>query len=175
MHNGHDNTDLVAEKDPSKLHLPITVEPGDLGGVESQLASNGTTVFAAVNDLPVTYKGQSDTEASINPAKRAKGELVAINQSTGKILWDHKFAHSAYGAVSVTNDVAFTTTYDGTLWALNTSTGKVLSHVKLSAATNAPVTIDGNTVITAGSFPQGKGQKAEIQAFSLPAQPASAR
>ena len=174
VHNGHDNTDLVAEKDPSKLHLPITVEPGDLGGVESQLASNGTTVFAAVNDLPVTYKGQSDTEASINPAK-GKGELVAINQSTGKILWDHKFAHSAYGAVSVTNDVAFTTTYDGTLWALNTSTGKVLSHVKLSAATNAPVTIDGNTVITAGSFPQGKGQKAEIQAFSLPAQPASAR
>ena len=52
--------------------------------------------------------------------------MVAINQSNGKILWDHKFKHSAFGAVSVTNDVAFTTTFDGTLWALNTSNGKVL-------------------------------------------------
>ena len=27
----------------------------DLGGVESQLATNGTTLFAAVNDMPVKY------------------------------------------------------------------------------------------------------------------------
>jgi hypothetical protein len=31
----------------------------DLGGVESQLASNGTTVFAAVNNLPWRYKARA--------------------------------------------------------------------------------------------------------------------
>jgi alcohol dehydrogenase (cytochrome c) len=166
VHIGPSNIGEIAAKDPSKVKLPLTMEPGDLGGVESQLASNGKTVFAAINDMPVTYKGQSDATASYN-VNTAKGEMVAIDQATGKILWDHKFAHSAYGAVSVTNDVAFTTTYDGTLWALNTKNGKVLWSKKLSAGTNAPVMISGNSVVTAGSFPQGKGQTAQIQAFSL--------
>jgi glucose dehydrogenase len=167
LHKTSASIGQLASTDPSKLHLPITIEPGDLGGIESQLASNGKTVFAAVNDLPVKYTGQNGiTGATDNPFK-GKGELVAINQSNGKILWDHHFAHSAYGAVSVTNNVAFTTTFDGTLWALNTSNGKVLSHKHLSAGTNTPVTINGNTVITAGTFPHGKGQTAQIQAFSL--------
>ncbi len=158
----------LAAKNPSKYKLPITVEPGELGGIESQLASNGKTVFAAVNDLAVKYTGQNAITggATLDPFK-GKGELVAINQANGKILWDHKFAHSAYGAVSVTNNVAFTTTFDGTLWALNTSNGKVLWSKKLSAGTNTPVTVNGNMVISAGTFPQGKGQTAQIQAFTL--------
>src|SRR3984885_14764108 len=58
VHNGHDNDHLYAEGGQfSKLHTPETVEPGDLGGIESPLASNGTTVFAAVNNLPVTDTG----------------------------------------------------------------------------------------------------------------------
>jgi outer membrane protein assembly factor BamB len=166
VHNGNTNIGLTADSNPSSLKTPITVEPGDLGGIESQLASNGKTAFAAVNDMPVTYKGPSDTDASYN-LNTAKGELVAINQANGKILWDHKFKHSAFGAVSVTNNVAFTTTYDGMLWALNTSNGKVLWKKQLSAGTNAPVMISGNNVVTAGSFVQGKGQTAQIQAFSL--------
>jgi hypothetical protein len=41
VQNGHDNDNLLAEKGTfSNLHMPETVEPGDLGGVESQLASN---------------------------------------------------------------------------------------------------------------------------------------
>jgi outer membrane protein assembly factor BamB len=99
---------------------------------------------------------------------KAKGELVAIDENTGKILWDHHFAHSPYGAVSIENNVAFTTTFDGTVWGLNTKTGKVVWSHKLSAGTNAAVGIDGNTLITAGSFALGKGQKTEIQAFDLP-------
>ena len=42
VHNGHENDNLLAEKGQySKLHLPETVEPGDLGGVESQLLDVG--------------------------------------------------------------------------------------------------------------------------------------
>jgi outer membrane protein assembly factor BamB len=93
--------------------------------------------------------------------------MVALNQATGKMVWDHKFPHSPYGAVSLTNDVAFTTTFDGTLWALNTKDGKVLWSAKLPAGTNTPVTVAGDTVITAGSFPQSKTEKATIVAYRL--------
>ncbi len=169
--NNADDGLLTQDGQNTNVKLPLVVEPGDLGGIESQLASNGSTVFAAVNDLAVKYTGQSALSGGVNfavPLTKAKGEMVAINENTGKILWDHHFAHSAYGAVSVTNNVAFTTTFDGTVWALNTKNGKVLWHKKLSAGTNAPVSIDGNMAVTAGSFVLGKGQKAEIEAFALP-------
>jgi len=42
---------------------------------------------------------------------KATGEMVAINQDTGKILWADQLPSSPYGAATVTNDVVFTTTY----------------------------------------------------------------
>ncbi len=114
-------------------------------------------MYAAVNNLASTYT--NNTEAGMKfktPFNKGTGDFVALDQATGKIVWDHKFNQSPYGAASLTNDVAFTTTYDGTLWALNTKTGKVLWSAKLPAGTNTPVTIAGDTVITAGSFPQSK-------------------
>ena len=93
--------------------------------------------------------------------------MVALDKATGKILWDHKFPTPAYGAATLTNDVVFTTTFDGTAWALSTKTGKVLWSAKLPAGTNTPVAIAGDTMITAGTFPQGKTQKATIVAYRL--------
>jgi outer membrane protein assembly factor BamB len=159
----------IGETDPSKLHLPLTVEPGALGGMESQLATNGKMAFAAINDTPGKYTGQNAITGGLKfISKKSHGEMVAVDQATGKIVWDHKFSAPAYGAVSVTNDVAFTTTYDGYLWGLNTKNGKVLFKQKLSAGTNSAVTINGNMVISAGSVPTGVGQTAQIQAFKLP-------
>lgn len=168
VHNGHQNDDLLAEQGQfSKLHIPETVEPGDLGGVESQLASNGTTVFAAVNNLPWRYRSQG--LAGISPAvpfSKGTGEVVAVDEATGKIQWDHKLPSSPYGAVTLTNDVVFTTTFNGVLYAFNASTGAELWHTRLSSETNAPVAVVGNTVITAASFPSAGG-KALIIAYRL--------
>ena len=55
-------------------------------------------------------------EASI---AKATGEMVAVNQDTGKIEWDDKLPSSPYGAATVTNNVVFTTTYSGHLYAFN--------------------------------------------------------
>jgi outer membrane protein assembly factor BamB len=169
VHNGNDNTNLEAEKgDYSKLKLPLTVEPGDLGGIESQLATDGTTVYAAVNNLAVKFKGQSDAEGEF-PAGIAggTGDLVAVNEATGAIGWDDKLPSSPYGAVTLANNVAFTTTFNGTLYAFETTTGKELWKTTLSAGTNAPVAVFGDTVVTAGSFPLAPGQKALIIAYRL--------
>jgi plastocyanin len=83
------------------------------------------------------------------------------------VKWDHKLPSPAYGAATIANDVVFTTTYDGTLYGLNANTGAEVFRTKLSAATNAPVGVYGDTVVTAGSFPSGPAQKAMIIAYRL--------
>ncbi len=158
VHDGHDNDHLYAEDgQTSKLHTPETIEPGDFGGIESQLATNGTTVFAAVNNLPVTYTGPSLADLKPAPFNKGAGDLVAVNEATGKVEWDAKLPSSPYGAVTLANGVAFTTTFNGTLYAFNASTGAELWHAALGSDTNAPVAVVGNTVLTAGSFPGASG------------------
>jgi outer membrane protein assembly factor BamB/plastocyanin len=168
VHNGRDEIGVEVEKEPAKLKVPWVDEPGDLGGIESQLATNGTSVFAAVNNLAVKYKGATDlTGEFVGGIGAATGDLVAVNEATGAVEWDDKLPSAPYGAVTLANDVAFTTTFNGTLYAFESSSGKELWKTTLSAGTNAPVAVVGDTVITAGSFPQAAGQKAEIIAYRL--------
>jgi alcohol dehydrogenase (cytochrome c) len=161
MHSGPANAGLLTEHATpatasSLLPARFTLEPGVFGGVESQLATNGTTTFAAVNNLavPMTVKGLAESskayEASI---PKATGEVVAVNQDTGKIEWDDKLPSSPYGAATVTNNVVFTTTYSGHLYAFNAATGAILLNTPLSAGSNSPVTIDGGYVIAGAAVP----------------------
>jgi alcohol dehydrogenase (cytochrome c) len=119
-------------------------------------------VFAAVNNLPMpmTVKGVAESskgfEASI---AKGTGEIVAVSQDTGKIIWDGKLPSSPYGAATVTNDVVFTTTYSGYLYAFNAATGAVLLKTPLSSGTNAPVAIDGDYVIAGAGIQLPKTQQ----------------
>jgi outer membrane protein assembly factor BamB len=170
VHNGHQNDNIAAlHGDFSKLHAPVTIEPGDLGGIESPIASDGKTVYAAVNNLPSHYASSDGglSAVSFAPPSTGTGDLVAVDEATGKVKWDRRLPSSPYGAATITNGVVFTTTYDGTLYAFNSDTGDQLWRTKLSAGTNAPVAVFGDTVVTAGSLPGGPGQKAQIIAYRL--------
>jgi hypothetical protein len=63
VHTGHDNDGLLTEHATPTSHIPLAakfvLEPGAFGGIETQLATNGSTVFAAVNNLsmPMTVGG----------------------------------------------------------------------------------------------------------------------
>jgi outer membrane protein assembly factor BamB len=162
-----DNADILAmEGKYSKLpKLPLTQWPGNLGGVESPYASDGSTVYMAVNNL--VYHVHSQTKATLGNPLRGTGEMVAIDQDTGKVKWAHRFPHSPYGASTVTNDLVFTTTFDGTIWALNKATGKVVWKHALTAGTNAPLAINGDTVVLGAGYPEGKGQSASLVAFKI--------
>jgi len=175
VHSGHDNDGLLTENatptSPIPLPARFTLEPGVFGGIESQLASNGTTIFAAVNNLavPMSVKGVTESskafEASIF---KGTGEMIAVSQDTGKIEWDDQLPSSPYGAAAVTNDVVFTTTYSGYLYAFNAATGAILLKTPLSAGTNAPVTIDGDYVIAGAAVPSlSKTLHALIIAYKL--------
>jgi alcohol dehydrogenase (cytochrome c) len=160
VHTGHDNDGLLTEHatpaSPDPLPAKFTLEPGPFGGIVSQLATNGSTTFAAVTDLavPLTVKGLAESsnafEASI---LRATGEMIAVNQDTGKIEWDDRLPSTPYGAATVTNNVVFTTTFNGYLYAFNAATGAILLKTPLSAQANAPVAIDGDYVITGAAVP----------------------
>jgi outer membrane protein assembly factor BamB len=185
VHNGLTNRGLETEnlKPTSKQTIPAAqmVEPGELGGVESQLATNGSTTFAAVNDLALPIfdqgsaaAGKAAGEKLFELIPKGTGEMVAVNNATGKIEWDTKLPSSPYGAAAVTNNVVFTTTFSGEMYAFNASTGAVLMKAKLPAGTNAPVAIDGDYVITAGGYATSKSQKPEIVAYKLGGSPAAA-
>jgi alcohol dehydrogenase (cytochrome c) len=155
MHSEHDNDGLLTEnaKPTSAIPLParFTLEPGVYGGIETQLATNGSTTFAAVNNLsvPISVTGVTEGSKALEAAVgKATGEMVAVNQDTGKIEWDDKLPSSPYGAASVTGNVVFTTTYSGYLYAFNATTGAILLKTPMSAGSNAPVAIDGDYVIT---------------------------
>jgi outer membrane protein assembly factor BamB len=167
-HNGHDNDNLYAmHRQYSKLPRPSSsyaLYPGVLGGVESPYASDGTTLYLAINDLAGTVRKQIE---GLAPPASGTGEMVALDIATGRIKWDHRFGSSPYGAASVTNDLVFTTTFDGHVYALNTQTGDVAWSRRLPAGTNSPVAINDDTVITAGSVPSARGQRPAIVAYRL--------
>jgi alcohol dehydrogenase (cytochrome c) len=174
VHSGHDHDGLITEHATPNSHIPLpskfTLEPGPYGGVLSQLATSGSTTFAAVNDLavPVTAHGLGESAAAFFASvPKARGEMVAVNQNTGKIDWDDKLPFAPYGAASVTNNVVMTTTFNGHLYAFNARTGAVLLNTRLSAATNAPVTIDGDYVIVGAGEQLSNSQHPLIIAYKL--------
>jgi outer membrane protein assembly factor BamB len=176
VHNGNDGDGTLTEHATPTSHLTlpaqITVEPGEFGGIETQLASNGSTTFAAVNDLPFTERAESGPyfgsfQAFETAVTKGTGEMVAVNQDTGKVEWDDKLPSSPYGAAAVTNDVVFTTTFHGDLYAFDAGTGAVLRTIRLPFRTNTPVTIDGDYLITAASVLNSVRGHVLIIAFKL--------
>jgi outer membrane protein assembly factor BamB len=164
-HNGHDNDNLRAlvGNDVKLPKLPVTVYPGVLGGVETQLAVNDGTVYAAVVNLPTTFVTQETPKIDFT---KGSGDLVALDLATGRIKWDTKLPTAPYGAATVANDLVFTTTFDGEVRAFSRDNGNEVWSYQLPTATNATVAIAGNTLITAASVPHGDA-KAQIVAFRL--------
>ena len=165
-HNGHDqdNEPALQGQYDSMPKLPITVLPGILGGVETQMAFADGVVYAPIVNIPVLFKTQEDPSLEI---AKGTGEMVALNVGDGSVKWKRDLAQPAYGAATISNDLVFTTTFEGKLIALDRETGSVVWEKQMPAGTNATVAIVGDTLITAASFPQGKGQQPVIIAYRL--------
>jgi len=168
-HNGHDDDNIAAmNRDFSRLPDPASTYalfPGVLGGAETPYATDGRLIFIPANDLEGLVTAQLEG-AGEDPAV-GTGEMVAIDAATGSIVWDHRFAHSPYGGATVSNDLVWTTTFDGQLIALDTRTGNVVYQSTLPAGTNAPVVVEDDTVLTASTIATLPGQTAQILAYRL--------
>ncbi len=165
-HNGHDRDNLLALRGhEDQIADTNKVLPGWWGGVESQMAFDGDTVYVPVNNLYTIWHKAADTQPQ--ETMEGTGEIVALDVATGRVKWDRKLEHSVYGAATVTNDLVFTTTYEGVVWALDRATGAIVWHARLPAGSIAPVAISGDTLITGASVPLAEGQKAELVAYRL--------
>lgn len=164
LHNGHDRDNELVLRGRAPFTRPTTVLPGWWGGVETQMASDGKVIYAPVNDLATRY--DSGTRLTGPDPADGTGRMVAIDIATGRVRWDHLLPRSPYGAATIANDLVFTTTYDGIVWALARDSGAVVWRTRLSTATNAPVAIAGDTLITAASVPVN-GRQPELVAYRL--------
>ena len=174
-HDGHENDGVLTEHATPTSHDPLPaqycLEPSLYGGMLTQLASNGSTTFAAVNDfaLPASPTGfTGSATAGLQAFDNAVGEMVAVNQDTGTVIWDTPLPSSPYGAATVSNDVVFTTTFKGYLYGLDATTGAILLKTPMSSGSNAPVAVDGDYVIAgAGAAALGTTQRNMIIAYKL--------
>jgi alcohol dehydrogenase (cytochrome c) len=165
VHNGHDRDNLLALRGDFHPRPPMTVLPGWWGGVETQMASDGRVVYVPVNNLATVYSSGSRLEPP-DPSE-GTGELVALDLATGAPRWDRRLPASPYGAATISSDLVFTTTLDGTVWALRRSDGDVAWRTGLPAGTNSPVAIAGDTLIAAAGVPRGPEDQPQLVAYRL--------
>jgi outer membrane protein assembly factor BamB len=165
-HNGHDEDNQLALRGQyGKMpKLPITVLPGILGGVETQMAVADGVVYAPIVNLPTIFNTQEDFQPLI-PA--GTGAMVALRVGDGSVAWKHDLPQAAYGAATISNDLVFTTTFEGKVIALDRDSGSVVWEKQMTAGTNATVAIVGDTLLTAASFPQSKDQRPFVIAYRL--------
>ena len=162
--NDRDNERALAGEYDAMPKLPLTLLPGILGGVETQMAVEDGVVFAPVVNIPTVFQTQEKFDLQI---AKGTGEMVALNVGDGSVKWQRDLAQPAYGAATVSNDLVFTTTFEGKLLALDRETGSIVWEEQMPAGTNATLAIVGDTLITAASFAQSKDQKPVIIAYRL--------
>jgi glucose dehydrogenase len=171
VHNGHDNDSLLALTHQFIPKLPYTVEPGAIGGVLSNMAVADGQVYVATLDVPLTYTSLKSVIGN-KAAGAETGELEALDLGTGKVLWDTKVPTLPLGAATVSNDLVFTTLYNGELIALNRTTGAIVFRRKLPTSSNAPIVVFGNTVLVPAGGPEtskkGGGGHAQLVAYTIP-------
>jgi outer membrane protein assembly factor BamB len=152
-HNGQDNSSLLALKHKLTIKVPYTILPGSVGGVLANLARAGHSIYVATIDLPLTYP-TLNLPVAIKAAGPASGEVEALSLATGKVEWDTKVPQLPLGAATVSNDLVFTTLYNGELIALNRVTGAIVYRRQLPTSTNSPIAIAGNTIIVPAGAPK---------------------
>jgi outer membrane protein assembly factor BamB len=172
VHNGTDADSVLALSHAFRPTYPYTYEPGALGGVLSDIAVAGGSVYVATIDLPFSVASPSGVNGGPPASATAAGEVEALSLATGTVEWDTKVSSLPLGAVTVSGDLVFTTLYSGTLLALDRSTGSVVSRLALPASTNAPIAVFGNTVLVPAGAPpvpaKPGGGTPQLVAYTVP-------
>ena len=166
-HNGHDNDDRLAAEGKFNPKLPYVYYPGILGDVETNMAVADGVVYVPIVNLAAKFTSRTEGIGDTHRIRRARVRWSRLTWPRARSCRTESLPQMAFGDATVTNDLVITTTYDGKVIALSRSNGAIVWQEQLSAGTNSAVSINGDMLITAASFPTGKGQKPEIVAYSL--------
>ena len=162
IHNGHDDDGELALEGKLNLAPPYPLEPGEVGGVETNMAAADGVVYVPVDNLPETFTSATQRVGASEFAS-GTGEMVAIDIATGNQLWATNLPQLALGGATVSNDLVFTTTFTGKVVALSRQDGSIVWTAQLPAGSNATLAIAGDMLL-AGA---GVGPGAALVAFEL--------
>jgi outer membrane protein assembly factor BamB len=168
IHNGHDNDDQLALEGTLNLQFPYTSEPGEAGGVETNMAAADGVVYVPVDNLPETYQSATQPVGTSNFFAPNTGEMVAISLATGRTLWTTNLPQLALGGATVSNDLVFTTTFTGELVALSRASGAIVWTAQLPAGSNATLAVAGTTLLAGAGVPLSATQHPAVVAYQLP-------
>ncbi|HTZ26701.1 MAG TPA: PQQ-binding-like beta-propeller repeat protein [Streptosporangiaceae bacterium] len=168
-HSRSDSYPAEALDHTLSLTAPYTILPGSLGGVLTNMSLAGHSVYVATVDLPFTLAKMSYPLGT--PDGDGTGEIEALDVTTGHVEWDTKVPAMPLGATTVSNDLVFTTLYNGVLIALNRATGTIVYRHSLPTSANAPIAIAGNAILVpaGGSSILGpKGGSPQLVTYTVP-------
>jgi alcohol dehydrogenase (cytochrome c) len=166
-HSRSDDYSVLALKHKLRLTAPYTILPGSFGGVLSNMALAGHTVYVAAINLPFTIPTLSYSFGTADGT--GTGQIEALNLATGKVRWDTRVPSMPLGAATVSKNLVFTTLYHGVLIALNRFTGAIVYRHRLPTSANAPIAIAGNTVLVPAGGPTylAKGGSPQLIAYTV--------
>jgi outer membrane protein assembly factor BamB len=143
----------------------VVVCPGLLGGVETPLAYADGRVFVPVVDLCGWGSAIDRQEYTDVDPTEGRGRLVALDAETGHTVWERRLASPSFGCATVSNNVVFTSTYDGTLYAFATDDGRELWRTRMRANVNACPAVAGGLVLVAAGVRRPGGPSPELVAY----------
>jgi glucose dehydrogenase/plastocyanin len=154
----------------------VTVLPGVYGGVETPMAVSDGVIYVPVVNLETTYSATGgDAEDGTEALQNAEatidipsgtGELVAIDISTGDILWQSGLPAVNFGGATVVGDLVFTATFDGMIYAFDRESGEEVWTYQAPSGINAWPAVSGDTII----YPAGAGDRPLLIAFRIGAE-----
>jgi alcohol dehydrogenase (cytochrome c) len=166
IHNGHDNDDQQALEGTLQLTPPYTQYPGEIGGVETNMAAANGIVYVPVVNVPTTYTSVTARVGTPDLTKAA-GAIVAIDLATGKQLWSTALPQMPLSGATVSNDLVFTATFTGEVVALSRQNGSIAWTVQLPAGSNAPLAVVGNTLLAGAGLSLTTTQHPVVVAYRL--------
>ena len=168
-HSRSDSYPAEALDHTLKLTAPYTILPGSLGGVLTNMSLAGGSVYVATIDLSFTLPKMSYPLG--DPDGDGTGEIEALDLATGHVEWDTKVPAMPLGATTVSNDLVFTTLYNGVLIALDRATGTIVYRHTLPTSANAPIAIAGNAILIPAGGPSilgPKGGSPQLVTYTVP-------
>jgi alcohol dehydrogenase (cytochrome c) len=131
------------------------------------MAAADGVVYVPVVNVPTTYTSTKSPVGSLDLTKAA-GEMVAIDITSGKQLWDTKVpGFIPLGGATVSNDLVFTTSLGGSVGAFSRKDGSILWTAKLPAGSNSTLAIAGDTLLVGAGVPLNSTQQPVVVAYEV--------
>jgi outer membrane protein assembly factor BamB len=143
----HDDTKEIPEGES------VEVWPGVAGGVETPMAYADGKIFCPVLEAGTFFTSTGVDAVNTPSLVFGAGVLVAVNAADGSIAWETKIPTVVLGGATVTNDVVYTSGFDGLIRGFNTADGTEVFRHQATAGINASPAVSGDYLYwAAGSF-----------------------